>query len=258
MDLGLGGKNVLVTGGSKGIGLACAKLFLKEGARVALVSRTQSNLDAARAVLGDVYTVAADQVDASAAAAMVAQVEAHWGAIDILVNSAGAARRTPVDDLTPAAWRAAMDAKYFSYIHVIDPVVKLMAARGQGAIVNIIGNGGKLASPVHLAGGAANAALMLATAGLANAYASRGVRVMGLNPGLTNTERVAEGMLAEAQRAGISPEEAKVRAIQSLAQGRLAEPEDIAQIAVFAASDRGCYLTGANITVDGASAPIVV
>jgi NAD(P)-dependent dehydrogenase (short-subunit alcohol dehydrogenase family) len=99
---------------------------------------------------------------------------------------------------------------------------------------------------------------MLATAGLANAYASRGVRVMGLNPGLTNTERVAEGMLAEAQRAGISPEEAKVRAIQSLAQGRLAEPEDIAQIAVFAASDRGCYLTGANITVDGASAPIVV
>jgi NAD(P)-dependent dehydrogenase (short-subunit alcohol dehydrogenase family) len=81
---------------------------------------------------------------------MVAQVEAHWGAIDILVNSAGAARRTPVDDLTPAAWRAAMDAKYFSYIHVIDPVVKLMAARGQGAIVNIIGNGGKLALPTRL------------------------------------------------------------------------------------------------------------
>lgn len=258
MDLGLGGKNVLITGGSKGIGLACAKLFLAEGARVALVSRSQANLDAARATLGDVYTVAADLVDADAAAAMVAQVEAQFGPIDILVNSAGAARRTHADDLTPTAWRAAMDAKYFSYIHVIDPVVKLMAARGQGAIVNIIGNGGKLASAVHLAGGAANAALMLATAGLAHAYAGRGVRVVGLNPGLTNTERVAEGMLAEAKHAGISPEEARERAIQKLAQGRLAEPEEIANIVLFAASERGHYLTGANITVDGASAPTVV
>jgi len=119
--------------------------------------------------------------------------------------------RTPPDDLDAAAWRAAMDAKFFSYIHVIDPLIKRMAARGSGVIVNVIGNGGKVASPIHVAGGAANAALMLATAGLANAYAGRGVRVVGINPGLTNTDRVAEGLRAEARLSGTSPDESLKR-----------------------------------------------
>lgn len=258
MDLGLRDRNVLITGGSKGVGFACARVFRAEGARIALVSRSRANLDAACRSLGETYTVAADLIDAAAAAAMVERVEAQFGPIDILVNSAGAARRTNAEELTPASWRAAMDAKYFSYINVIDPVVKLMAARGHGAIVNIIGNGGKIPSPIHLAGGAANAALMLVTAGLANAYAARGVRVVGLNPGLTNTERVAEGLKAEAKRAGITEKEALERAVKSLPLGRLAEPDEIAGIVAFAASERGRYLTGANITVDGASSPTVV
>lgn len=258
MDLGLQGKRVLITGGSKGVGLACARAFMTEGARVALVSRTPAHLDAAQASLGEAFVLAADLVDPVAAARMVEQVEAEVGAIDILVNSAGAALRTPADELTPAAWRAAMDAKFFSYIHVIDPMVKRMAARGTGVIVNIIGQGGKIASPVHLAGGSANAALMLATAGLANAYASRGVRVVGLNPGLTNTSRVAEGLKAEARRAGTTEPQALEQAVSRMAMGRLAEPDEIASIAVFAASARGVYLTGANITVDGASSPTVV
>lgn len=258
MDLGLQGKRVLITGGSKGVGLACARAFVAEGARVALVSRSQAHLDAARAALGDAFTVAADLIDPEAAAHMVRQVEASFGPIDILVNSAGAALRTSAEALTPAAWRAAMDAKFFSYIHVMDPVVKLMAARGAGVIVNIIGNGGKVPTPVHLAGGAANAALMLATAGLAHTYASRGVRVVGLNPGLTNTERVSEGLKVEAQRAGITEQQALEQAVSRLAMGRLAEPDEIAGIVVFAASAQGTYLTGANITVDGASSPTVV
>jgi NAD(P)-dependent dehydrogenase (short-subunit alcohol dehydrogenase family) len=197
VDLRLERKNVLITGGSKGLGLACAKAFRAEGARVAIVSRSRENLDAAKKTLGDAYTIAADLTDAAAAAAMVERVEKEFGPLDILVNSAGAAKRTDADDLTPQAWRAGMDAKYFSYIHVIDPVVKRMAARGRGAIVNIIGNGGKLPAPTHLAGGAANAALMLATAGLAGAYAARACAWSGLNPGLTETGRVAEGMKAE-------------------------------------------------------------
>ena len=82
-----------------------------------------------------------------------------------------------------------------------------MAERGAGVIVNIIGNGGKVPTPVHLAGGAANAALMLATAGLAHTYASRGVRVVGLNPGLTRTDRVSEGLRVEAKRAGITEQQ---------------------------------------------------
>ena len=176
MDLGLNGKVVLVTGGSKGIGLACAKAFLAEGAKVAIVSRSKVNLVAADRQLkaagqaGEVVKVAADLIDPANARRMVAEVEQALGPIDVLVNSAGAAKRTPADDLTPEAWRAAMDAKYFTYVHAIDAVIKGMASRKRGAIVNVIGSGGKVASPTHLPGGAANAALMLATAGLANAY----------------------------------------------------------------------------------------
>lgn len=258
MDLGLQGKRVLITGGSKGLGLACARAFMAEGARVALVSRSQDHLDTARAALGEAFTWAADLRDPDAAGQMVHEVETQFGPIDILINSAGAALRTAAEDLTPAGWHAAMDAKFFSYIHVIDPMVKRMAARGTGVIVNIIGQGGKLASPVHLAGGAANAALMLATAGLAHTYASRGVRVVGLNPGLTQTERVSEGLWVEAKRAGITEQQALQQAVARLPMGRLAEADEIARIAVFAASAHGTYLTGANISVDGASTPTVV
>jgi NAD(P)-dependent dehydrogenase (short-subunit alcohol dehydrogenase family) len=258
MELGLKQKNVLITGGSKGIGLACAKAFRAEGARVAIVSRSQENLENAKKTLGDVYTIAADLTDAAAAAAMVERVEKEFGPLDVLVNSAGAAQRTPFEEMTPETWHAGMNAKYFSYIHAIDPVIKRMAARGRGAIVNIIGSGGKVTSAIHLAGGAANAALMIATAGLAHAYAGKGVRVVGLNPGVTNTGRVSGGMKAEAKRQGISEEEALKRATKSMPLGRMAEPEEIADIAVFAASERGRFLTGANITVDGAVTPTVV
>ena len=258
MDLGLRDKKILITGGSKGIGLACARVFIAEGARVAVVSRSPENLVRAKKTLREAYTIAADLTDAAAAAAMVGSVEKEFGALDVLVNSAGAARRTDAAELSPEAWRAAMDAKYFTYINVIDPVIKLMAARGRGVIVNVIGSGGKVASPTHLAGGAANAALMLATAGLANAFAKRGVRVVGLNPGITNTERVAEGLKAEAKRSGITEDEALKRAIQRLPLGKLAEPAEIADIVAFAASERGRYLTGANISVDGAATAAVV
>ena len=258
MDLGLKDKKVLITGGSKGIGLACAKAFIAEGARVALVSRSRENLEKAKAGLRDAYIISADLIDPAAAAAMVEKVEKEFGPIDVLVNSAGAAKRTDADDLTPAAWRASMDAKYFTYINVIDPLIKKMGKRGNGVVINIIGSGGKVASPTHLSGGAANAALMLATAGLAYAYASKNVRVVGLNPGVTQTERVAEGLKAEAKRANVSEEQAYQQMVARLPMGRPAKPEEIADIAVFAASERGRYLNGANISTDGAASHVIV
>jgi NAD(P)-dependent dehydrogenase (short-subunit alcohol dehydrogenase family) len=257
MDLGLSRKNVLITGGSKGIGLACAKAFRAEGARVAIVSRSRENLEAAKKILGEAYTIAADLIDASAAAAMVERVEKELGPIDVLVNSAGAAKRTDADELTPAAWRAGMDAKYFSYINVIDPVVKRMAARGRGAIVNIIGMGGKVASPVHLPGGAANAALMLATTGLAAAFGPKGIRINAINPGATLTGRVQEGLKAESKMTGLTEAELLERNQARIPLGRLGTPEEVAQVAMFLASDQASYVTGGIVPMDGGSGSVI-
>lgn len=258
MDLGLAGRIALVTGGSKGIGLACAQSLAAEGAKVAIVSRSGENVAAALKALPGALGLTADLTDENQADGVVAEVESRLGPVDILVNSAGAARRTPPGELHPAAWRAAMDAKFFSYVNVIDPLVKRMGQRRRGVIVNVIGNGGKAASPVHIPGGAANAALMLATAGLAAAWAGSGVRVVAVNPGLTETGRVAEGMAADARAQGIAEDEARARALSRIPMGRMAKPEEIAAMVAFLASDRASYVTGVSVTMDGAAAPLVV
>jgi len=137
MDLQLENRPVLITGGSKGIGLACAWAFLEEGARVLPIARNGDVLNlAAQALLATfptakVHVIAADSKDAVAAAA---------------------ARRTPPGELTPQHWRDGMDAKYFTYVNVVDPVTKLMASRGKGVILNVVGMGGKIATTTHLAG----------------------------------------------------------------------------------------------------------
>jgi NAD(P)-dependent dehydrogenase (short-subunit alcohol dehydrogenase family) len=262
MDLKLSNKHVLITGGSKGIGLACAQAFLAEGARVSINSREQQNLKAAQASLGAnadrLSCFQGDLCDAEQALQVVKAAELAFGPIDILVTSAGAAKRTPPDELTPSAWRAAMDAKYFSYINIIDPVIKRMGTRKQGCIVNIIGAGGKIASPIHLPGGAANAALMLATAGLANAYGNRGIRVNGINPGATLTDRLKEGFAAEQRLSGLNAEDAMKIATSKTALGRLAKPEEIANLALFLASEQASYVSGVIIGMDGAGVPTVV
>lgn len=262
MDLQLTGKHVLVTGGSRGIGLACAQAFLREGARVSLAARTPARLDAAAAqLLSEGHSVggySADLSDARAALHMLDAVQAESGPIDILVNSAGAARRTPFGELEPQNWHDAMQAKFFSYINVMDPLIKRMGERGSGAIVNVIGMGGKIATPTHLAGGAANAALMLATAGLAQAYGPLGVRVNAVNPALTLTDRMAEGIAADARLRKVSEEEVLRDAEARMPLGRLAKPEDIANAVVFLASPSAAYISGAIISMDGAAVPMVV
>ena len=266
MDLKLTDKHVLVTGGSKGIGLACAKEFLKEGAKVSLVSRDLATLESAQRALsiempaskGRVAVFPADLREPQAAATALEKAAARFGDVDILVNSAGAAKRTPAPELTPQAWRDAIDAKFFTYINMIDPVVKRMAKRKQGVIVNVIGSGGKTASAVHLAGGSANAALMLATAGLASAYGRDGVRVVGVNPGPTLTERLQQGLEATSRLEGIDMETALQQATAKMALGRLATPEEIAQAVVFLASEQASYISGVNINMDGVAVPSVV
>ncbi|MBP6019376.1 MAG: SDR family oxidoreductase [Burkholderiaceae bacterium] len=262
MNIELKNKVVLITGGSKGIGLACAEAFARAGARVAIASRNAENLTAAQQHLErsgiNVHTHMADLCDADLAVNLVADVEKALGPIDILINSAGAAKRYPPVSLTPQAWVDAMNAKYFTYINAMDAALKGMVQRRQGAIVNIIGAGGKTPSPVHLPGGAANAALMLATTGLASAWASHGIRINGINPGSTNTDRVQGAIDAEAQLSGKTADQVFDAMKQRIPMGRLAQPEEIANVAVFLASDLASYVTGTIITMDGAAHPSVV
>ncbi len=266
MDLQLQGKHALITGGSKGIGLACARGFLEEGASVTLVARNAFTLEAARVSLiasipsaaARIGVVSADLKDPAAAVTAIDHAEQDFGPVHILVNSAGAARRTPPDELTPQHWRDAMDAKYFTYVNVIDPLIKGMASRGSGVVLNVVGTGGKVATLTHMAGGAANAALMLITAGLAAAYGPRGVRVNAVNPSLTLTERMEEGLEADAKLSGITKEEALTRASARMPLGRVATAGEIANAVLFLCSPRASYISGAIVSMDGALTPIVV
>jgi NAD(P)-dependent dehydrogenase (short-subunit alcohol dehydrogenase family) len=261
MNLGLTDKIVVVTGASKGIGYACAEAFAREGARVALVSRSTANLDAALAKFPATphkpVAIVADLTRAADAQRMAADVEHDVGPIEILVNSAGAARRYAPSDLDAEAWHAAMDAKYFSYIHPLDAVLKRMVARGSGAIVNIVGSGGKVANPVHLPGGAANAALMLATAGLAAAFGPKGIRINAINPGATLTSRVQEGLAVEAKMTGLTEAELLKRSEARIPLGRLGTPEEVARVALFLASDQASYVTGAIVPMDGGANAVI-
>ncbi|BFG79893.1 SDR family oxidoreductase [Paraburkholderia terrae] len=262
MNLELDGKVVLITGGSKGIGLACARAFGKEGARVVIVSRSAENLGAAQATLAaegvDVTPITADLSRSAAAERAVIAAEEQVGSIAILINSAGGAVRVPPGELTPDKWRVAMDAKFFTYMNVMDYVLPRMVARGAGSVVNIIGTGGKVASPIHIPGGAANAALMLASAGLAAAWGHAGIRVNVINPGATMTGRVQMSLEAESRATGSSPEDILRQNIKRIPLGRYANPEEVADAALYLASARASYVTGASLTMDGGLTPLVV
>jgi NAD(P)-dependent dehydrogenase (short-subunit alcohol dehydrogenase family) len=251
VDLQLSGKTAVVTGASKGIGLACAEALAWEGAKVIGISRDPGNLAKAQeelAAKGLSYDVeAVDLTDADATKAAFARI----GVPDILINCAGAARRTPVYELDSKALHAAMEAKYFTYMHATEAVIRGMAERGSGAVVNVVGQGGRAANPLHISGGAANAALMLASVGYAKAYAGQGVRVNVINPGMTRTARVDEGLEAAVRASGRPKEELLQEMVAEIPLGRAGEPAEIANVAVFLASPLASYVTGAIITMDG-------
>ncbi len=261
MKLGLEGKVVLITGGSKGIGLASARAFAGEGARVAIASRSQENLDRARETLGEqgfeIVALRADFSQSEDAHSAAASTEELLGPIDILINCAGAANRYKVEAYTAESWRQGIEAKYFPQIHAMDAVRPGMIQRRKGSIVNIIGMGGKIAQPVFLSGGAANAALMLVTTGWAQALGRYGIRVNGINPATTFTDRVKAGMRAEAQAHGITEAEAMERSQAKIPLGRFAQPEEVAAVALFLASDQASYVTGVIIPMDGGQGSII-
>jgi NAD(P)-dependent dehydrogenase (short-subunit alcohol dehydrogenase family) len=262
LDLQLQGRHVLITGGSRGIGYACAEEFLREGCSVSIVGRDSTRVARSCATLDPngnlVSGFSADLTDPADALAAIESAERTRGPIDILVNAAGAARQKPFAELQPSDWQAAMQAKFLTYINVMDPLIKRMASRRTGAIVNIVGMGGKLPITTHLPGGAANAALMLASAGLAMAYGPQGIRVNALNPSKTATDRLAEGIAAQARQDNASNESVVAKANEASPLGGPASPHDVAAAVVFLASPRAGYISGAIISMDGAKRPMVV
>ena len=261
MKLGLEGKVVLITGGSKGIGLACAQAFAAEGARVAIASRSRENLDRAREILSkdgfEAVTAMADFSQPEESQSAVSQTEKLLGPVDILVNCAGAANRYQIDAYNSDAWHQGLDSKFFPQVHAMDAVRPGMIERKRGAIVNIMGMGGRSAQQVFLSGGAANAGLMLVTVGWASALGHYGIRVNGINPGSTLTDRVKRGIQADAEANGISETEALQRSQSRIPLGRFARPEEVAAVALFLASDQASYVTGAIIPMDGGSTAVL-
>ncbi|HET9815193.1 MAG TPA: short-chain dehydrogenase/reductase, partial [Xanthobacteraceae bacterium] len=184
MDLKLAGRAALITGGSKGIGLATAKWFAVEDVNLKLVARSSEALqkaaDAIRQTSAvEVETMAADLSDAAARE----QVAARFPDVDILVNNAGAIPSGSIEAVDDATWRAAWELKMFGYVNMTRLYFARMKARRRGVIINIIGVGGERLDFNYIAGSTGNAGLIAFTRALGGRSPDFGVRVLGVNPG---------------------------------------------------------------------------
>jgi len=247
MDMGLKGKRALVTGASKGIGFACAQALAAEGASVVMVARDADRLQAARDRIG--ATATAFPADLSKASERARLAETHPD-FDILVNNAGAIPGGSLFDISLDKWREAWSLKVFGYIHLTQLYLGAMMQRRSGVVVNIIGLAGVAPRWDYVCGAAGNAALIAFTKALGGKTPESGVRVVGINPASTRTDRIIELSKARArQRDGDDSRWEEF--LQGLPFGRPAEPEEIAALAVMLASDRIAYVSGAVIDVDG-------
>ena len=244
MDLGLKGRRVLITGGSKGIGLACAQRFAAEGCALHLVSRDQGRLDAVRAAIRAQHPVevtlhAADLRDGAA----VKRVAAAAGAVDILVNNAGDIPGGSVLDIDEAQWRHAWDLKVFGYVNMTREVLAGMKTRGRGVIVNVIGMAGEKPSYEYICGAVANAGLAAFTKGLGGKTPEFGVRVVAVHPPATRTDRIMT-LVRNLAKQKYGDESKADEVLASGSFGRVIEPEQVADTVAFLTSDRAGQLSG--------------
>jgi len=251
MDLELKGRRALVTGGSKGIGRAAAARLAEAGCDLLLVARTQAALDAAAQDLRgrhqiDVRTIAADLSSDETVRAVAAEA----GAFDILVNNAGAIPPGSLLKVDDATWRRAWDLKVFGFISLARAAYPMLAGRGGGVIVNVIGAAGESFDPNYITGSAGNAALMAFTRALGRASHADAIRVVGINPGPVLTERLEMLLRARAEREfgepGRWPE-----LLSGLPFGRAATPDEIGAAVAFLASPRSGYTSGTILTING-------
>lgn len=256
MDLGLKDRVALVTGASRGIGKAVALALAREGARLALVARDGGLLEACAAEAraagsSDAVAVAADLGTLAGVTAAVAAAKGRFGRIDILINNAGAARRGPFLEVPDEQWIEDWGLKPLGYIRMVRAVFPIMVEGGGGRIVNVLGSAARNVMPDYLVGGAANAALVNFTKGLAELGAGSNVLVTAVSPHYTLTDRAERRLKARAEAEGRSIAEVRAAEERSQPLGRLARPEDVADLVAFLVSERASFLTGICVTLDG-------
>jgi NAD(P)-dependent dehydrogenase (short-subunit alcohol dehydrogenase family) len=250
MDLNLAGKVALITGASKGIGRAAAECMAAEGCNVILVSRSADDLAVAKDAIArksavEVQTFAADLSDSN----NVGRLVTKFPSIDILVNNAGAIPGGKLLDVDEKTWRKAWDLKVFGYINMCRAYYGPMKDRRTGVIINVTGNAAQTHDPEYICGVAGNAALTAFSQSLGSVSPQDGIRVISINPGPVETERLVGLMKKKAQdRTGNADNWRDL--FKPLPFGRACAPDEVGAMIAYLASDRCSYNSGAVVVVD--------
>ena len=254
MDLQLKGRTALVTGGSRGIGFGVAQQFAAEGCNLHLASRSAADLETARSKITAAHPV---KVTCHALDLAVAEntdrLARECGDIDILINNAGAIPQGGILDFDDHAWRAGWELKMFGYINLTREVYRGMCARRRGVIVNVIGGAGERPTAGYIAGSIANSGLMTMSRALGAESPKFGVRVLGLNPSATATDRGVVRWRNQAQKE-LGDAERWQELTKGFPFGRPASVEEVANVVVFLASGCASYVSGTVVSVDGGAA----
>ncbi len=261
MQLTLNGRKALITGGSKGLGLAMGLAFAKAGGHVALVARGAEALEAAKAEIqaaapaARVAAIPADIRTAEGCAAAASAAAAAIGPIDILVNNAGTSQRGPFLDITDALWEDDLNLKLMAAVRLCRAVLPGMRERRWGRIINVLNIGAKAPLATSTPTSVSRAAGMALTKAMANEYAPDNVLVNALLVGIIESDQWVRRHAAD--KRNITWEEWKEEQGRSVPLGRIGKAEEFAAMALMLASEQGGYVTGTAINVDGGRSPVV-
>ena len=257
MDLQLSGQRALVTGASKGIGLATARMLALEGCDVAVNARDAERLGAAAGALGResgrrIIAVPGDMSVDSDAQAVVDETVDVLGGLDVLVTCAGSSPGGLLTELSEDDWLGSMRLKFLGYVRTVRHVIPHMLGQGSGSIVLVVGNDGLKPSYWELTAGAANAADINFASSIAEQYGPLGIRINTVNPGPVATDRWDGLEKAFARDMKVTQDRAHELALASLPLRRICTPEEVASVVTFLSSPIAGYVNGAHIPVDGA------